>query len=252
MRVGCCVSGPDGIDALEGAGADFCELPVARAIAVEDAAFERLAARLAAGGVPVAACNVLLPAGLPVVGPDVDAGALDRHLELALRRMARLGVGMLVVGSGAARTVPAGFDRELAMAQFAAFLADVAERAEALGIVVVLEPLRTAETNLLNTVGEGAAFLREREVGPARLLADLYHMVEEREPLAALAGAADLLAHAHVAGPGRRPPAAGDVRPFLHALREAGYAGDCSIECSWNDVASEAGPAVLAVREAAG
>jgi sugar phosphate isomerase/epimerase len=192
--------------------------------------------------VPALACNVFLPAKLKVVGPEVDADALAGYVETALARMERVGAGVLVVGSGGARAVPDGFDREGALEQFAGFLREVAVRAASHRVTVVLEPLRPQETNLLNTVAESAAFLRERDAGPARLLADLYHMREQGEAMDVLGQTVDLLAHVHVAGVGRGAPApdAQDIEPFVRARRDAGYAGDCSIECSWKDFAAEA------------
>src|SRR5262249_29958330 len=136
------------------------------------------------------------------------------------------------------------------LGQFEGFLREVAVRAADHGVVVVLEPLRPAETNLLNTVAESAAFLRERDTGPARLLADLYHMREQAEPLDVIAEAVDRLACTHVAGVGRGAPTAdaADLAPFLSALRSAGYAGDCSIECRWTEFATEAPVALEHVR----
>src|SRR5215472_2068249 len=253
MRLGCCISGDDQLAPLVGC-ADYCELPVAKALMESDDGFERLAGHLAAGPVPARACNVFLPATLKVVGPAVDAGALDGYVATALARMERLGAGVLVVGSGGARTVPDGFDHERALEQFAGFLRDVAVRAADHGVTVVLEPLRPAETNLLNTVSESAAFLRERDMGPARLLADLYHIREQGEAMDVLGDAADLLAHTHVAGVGRGGPApdAEDLEPFLRALHDAGYAGDCSIECNWKNFAAEAPAALAHTRAVAG
>jgi sugar phosphate isomerase/epimerase len=254
MRLGCCISGGDQLAVLEGAGAGYCELPVARALMESDEAFEQLAARLGESPVPALACNVFLPGGLKVVGPDVDAARLQRYVETALARMERIGAGVLVVGSGAARTVPEGFDRERALAQFEGLLREVARRGAGHGVTVVLEPLRPAETNLLNTVAESAAFLSERDAGPARLLADLYHMREQGESLDVLGATVDLLAHVHVAGVGRgRPgPDAEDLEPFLRELCRAGYAGDCSIECGWKDFAAEAPLGLEHMRVAAG
>jgi sugar phosphate isomerase/epimerase len=246
MRVGCCIAGEDQLAVLEGSPAEYCELPVARALMEDDGAFERLAARLDGSRVPARAANVFLPGGLMVVGPTVDADRLRRYAATALARMERLGIGVLVVGSGGARTVPDGFDRERALDQFERFLREVAAAAAGHGVVVALEPLRPAETNLLNTVAESAAFLRERHTGPARLLADLYHMREQGEPPDVLADAVDLLAHTHVAGVSRGAPGpdTADLEPFLRSLHGAGYRGDCSIECRWNDFAAQA-PAAL-------
>ncbi|HXM57903.1 MAG TPA: TIM barrel protein, partial [Candidatus Dormibacteraeota bacterium] len=195
MRLGCCISEEAQLAVLERAAAQFCELPVARALMAEDGGFERLASRLEASEVPARASNVFLPGDLRVVGPSVDADRLDEYVGTALRRMERLGIGVVVIGSGAARTVPEGFDRERALEQFARLLRDVAARGADHGVTVALEPLRPQETNLLNTVAESAAFLHEREVGPARLLADLYHMREQGESFDVLGEVVDLLAH---------------------------------------------------------
>src|SRR5262245_61679565 len=142
MRVGCCIGGEDQLAVLEGASAAYCVLPVARALMDEEGAFERLAARVASGRGPARAANVFLPGGLMVVGPEVDAERLRTYADTALARMERLGIGVLVVGSGGARTVPEGFDRERALDQFEGFLREVAVRAADHGVVVVLEPLR--------------------------------------------------------------------------------------------------------------
>ena len=252
MRLGCCITREDQLGALEG-WADYCELPVAQALMGSDEAFDRLEAGLAASSVPARASNVFIPSQRKVVGPDVDSSGLRDYVQCAVDRMERLGIRVLVVGSGAARAIPEGFDRERALEQFEAFLREVAVRAADHGVTVALEPLRPQETNLLNTVAESAGFIRERDVGPALLLADLYHMREQQEPLEVLAETAGLLAHVHVAGVGRgRPgPEAQDLEPFLRALREAGYGGDCSIECSWNDYAAEAPRALEHMRAVA-
>jgi sugar phosphate isomerase/epimerase len=253
MRLGCCISTAEQLAVLERCGADFCELPVARALMDGEEAFEELARRLGASPVPARACNVFLPGGLRIVGPDVDEPALGRYVETALQRMERLRVQVLVVGSGAARTVPGGFERDRALEQLEGFLRGLAAHAAPRGLTVALEPLRARETNLMNTVAESAEFLRARDAGGTRLLADLYHMREQGEPLGALVEAAGLLAHAHVAGVARRRPGpdAEDLEPFLRRLREAGYGGDCSIECTWADFPAEAPEAVEHMRAAA-
>jgi sugar phosphate isomerase/epimerase len=252
MRLGCCISADDQLPPLEGA-ADYCELPVARALMESDEVFQRWAARMEGGPLPALACNVFLPPKLKVVGPEVDDAALAGYVATALERMERLGAGVLVVGSGGARAVPGGFDRGRALDQFAAFLRGVAVQAAGRGVTVVLEPLRPQETNLLNTVAESAAFLRERDMGPTRLLADLYHMREQGEAMDVLGETVDLLAHVHVAGVGRGAPAADatDLEPFLRALHDAGYAGDCSVECNWKDFAAEARGAMDHMRSVA-
>jgi len=87
-----------------------------------------------------------------------------------------------------------------------------------------------------------------------RVVADLFHIMLEEESLEVVREHAGRVAHAHVADSGRRPPGQGDwpLRAFLASLREGGYRGAVSIECTWADLASEAAPALAAVREADG
>ena len=82
------------------------------------------------------------------------------------------------------------------------------------------------------------------------MLADLYHLEVEHEPLAHVLAAGPLLAHAHVAGGGRRAP---DVpgynyAGFMAALRAAGYDRRISAECSWEDLESQAAGALAFMR----
>jgi sugar phosphate isomerase/epimerase len=118
---------------------------------------------------------------------------------------------------------------------------------------VALEPLHSEETNLLTSLAEAAGFLRDRHLDGVGLTADLWHMECEDEQVDALDGLGDLVAHAHVAAAERLAPGrTGDhIEEFLGRLRQCGYAGACSIECRWSDLAAEAPVAVARVREAA-
>ena len=69
-------------------------------------------------------------------------------------------------------------------------------------------------------------------------------MLRENEGPDALVDAGPLLRHVHIAEKDRRTPpgvAGDDFRPYLRALRRAGYAGDISIECRWDDLAASCG-----------
>jgi sugar phosphate isomerase/epimerase len=253
MRIGCCISDLEQLPVLQAAGADQCELQVVRLAAASDSDFEHLARALSESAVQAHACNVLLPGELAVVGDSVDEARIAAYLERAMPRLQRLGVRLVVVGSGRSRTVPAGFDHRRALDQFESFLRRAAGIAGGHGVVLALEPLRRAETNLINRVTEGQAFLCERGLDQVQLLADLYHMREEGEPLEVVAGCAHLLAHVHVAGAGRRPPgpADADLAELVARLQAAGYDAGCSVECRWSDFASEAPDALAHLRRLA-
>jgi D-psicose/D-tagatose/L-ribulose 3-epimerase len=251
--IGCC-AGSDDIPALERTpGLDFIELPVAKALTGSSDEFEQLADLIERSNLAARAANVFLPATLRVVGPDASTDQLSAYAEAALDRARRLGVAVLVFGSGASRTVPAGFPRQRALDQFEDAVRVVNEHASSRGVTLAVEPLHSEETNLLNSVGEAARFLSDRRLDGIRLVADLWHMECEGEDLAVIDRLGDVIAHAHVAAAGRLAPgqAADRIEEFLRHLRQSRYGGACSIECKWSDLASELPGAVTRVREAA-
>ncbi len=254
MKLGCCISGFDQVAAVEAAKADYYELPVATTVMADgEAGRAAFLAGIAGSHLRPIAYNILFPRTISLVGPSVDRAAVGRYVIEALDRLAAAGGRVVVFGSGRSRAVPDGVDRAGALDELERLLRWTAAEAGRRGVVVALEPLRRAESNVFNSVGECAAFIRERRLEELRLVADSYHMVEEDEPLAAIDAAADLIAHAHIADSARRPPGQGhyDLAAFLSRLRAAGYGGDCSIECTWTDFASEVAPSVAAVRRAA-
>jgi D-psicose/D-tagatose/L-ribulose 3-epimerase len=82
------------------------------------------------------------------------------------------------------------------------------------------------------------------------VVADLYHIMLEEEPLTALTEFGPRIGHAHIADSGRRAPGLGDwpLQEFLHGLRSGGYRGAVSLECVWQDFAAELPRALEHVR----
>jgi sugar phosphate isomerase/epimerase len=120
------------------------------------------------------------------------------------------------------------------------------------GLAIAIEPLRSAESNIITRVSE-AARLAEWVAHPTvRVLADLFHMAEEGESPLAVLDAGPLLAHVHVADSGRTPPGEGteDYRAILAALIGAGYDGGVSVECGWRDFGTQQGAALATLRAA--
>jgi sugar phosphate isomerase/epimerase len=242
MRFGCCVS-PDQIDILARAGYDFCELPAGSVLPFEDEAAALPALRrIAAAPLRPEAFNVLVPAQLPMVGPRADLAALQAYLRRAFGRMAQLGGVVVVLGSGGARRIPDGMPREQALDQLAAALALAGDEAARAGIVLALEHLNRGETNVFNSLAECQSFLEQRGLRGLQLLADIYHLELEHEPLAHVTAAGPLLAHVHVAGGGRRAPDVPgyDYSGFMAALHVTGYDRRISAECGWDDLEAQA------------
>ena len=253
MRFGCCVSTPEQIAILAREGYDFCELPASSVQPFEeDAAAEPALLALERAPLRAESFNVLVPARLPLVGPDADQAALRSYLHRAFGRMVRLGGQVAVLGSGGARRIPDGYPRDKALSQLAAAVALAVDEAGVAGITLALEHLNRSETNTVNSVAEAQSFIaQDRLVDRGlRLLVDLHHLEVEHEPLEQVRAGADWIAHVHVADGGRRQPGAGgyDYAGFMRVLRECNYDRRISAECQWADLAAQAGPALAYMR----
>jgi D-psicose/D-tagatose/L-ribulose 3-epimerase len=243
MSLGLCLKVAD-LELAQGAGYDYVELSASEVNALGDAEFQTLVARVKASPIPVRAANVFLPGTLKVTGPQLDVARQTEHVERTLGRLSALGVETLVFGSGKAREVPEGFSREEAFAQLVAFGRLAAEAASRKGIVVVLEPLRRQETNIINTAGEGLKLVDAVDRPAFQIMVDFYHLTLEGEDPAVLVTAGRRLRHIHVANPdGRvfpRVETEAAYAPFFARLREIGYTGGVSVEAGTKDLPGDA------------
>lgn len=240
---------------LRDAGCDYYEPGVARAVMAGDAAsFDDDLARWFSGGLEPRSANTFVPGDLPVVGPAVDEAAIEAYFKEAVRRARALGLETIVFGSGGARRIPEGFDRGEATEQFAAALRLAAEVASP-DITIAAEHLRKAETNLMNSLAEAAELVAGVGAENLALVVDIYHLLEEHEDVGVVRDAGRYIRHVHVSSPARQAPSDADVETLLSlfaVLAEIGYDRRCSIECRWDDLATQAAPALEAVRSAAG
>lgn len=255
MRFGICASYL-AVAALDSITFDYFEESVQRFLAPErpQEEFEEQLRAARALPIPVEAANVLLPSDLKLVATPtqrVDHARIERYIKTALARAEQAGIRVIVFGSGVARAAPPDGDRADAARQIGEHLARWGAWAREHGVTFALEPLRYEETNVLNTVAEGAALIERVGSPGARLLADTYHMACNGESPDDLASIAPLLAHVHVAerqdraAPGTHGE---DLRPYFAALRRGGYDARISIECDWRDFAAQAGPAIATLR----
>jgi sugar phosphate isomerase/epimerase len=147
--------------------------------------------------------------------------------------------------------VPDGFPMEEAQIQLADFLDVAGDAAKQYGLKVAIEPLNRKESNVINSVAEALELAIAVGRPEVRVLADLYHIDEEQEPLSHVADAGPWMLHTHTADTGRYRPGSGsyDNLGFMRALLNAGYDGRMSVECSWGDFAAEAPLALEFLRE---
>ncbi len=222
-----------GLDYLEAAVSSFL-IPEA---SEEDFAANR--SQALASEPPIRTANGFFPSDIILVGPNADPDRAVRYAETAIRRASEIGIEILVLGSSRSRSIPEGFDRAAAEAQFVDFLKRIAPAAEQYGVIVALEPLQASETNFINTVREGAEIARRTGSKNICVIADLFHMMRMQESPEDIVEARDKLVHCHVAELANRtaPGVDGDdFTPYLRALKEIHYTGRMSFECSWQDI----------------
>ncbi|MGN6200108.1 sugar phosphate isomerase/epimerase family protein [Humibacter sp.] len=182
---------------------------------------------------------VLAPGSVPLIGMESRLDEARRYFDEVfplLGEVAEPGA-KVVFGSGRSRTAPDGLAKEAALAQLADVVRAARDAAAAAGLRVMLEPLNTGETNLINSIGEASDFLDSFEIDGVPIVADLYHIVLAGEPLESIVDHAAKIGHTHIADGGRRYLGTGGWpwREFLATLQLAGYDGSVSLECNWGD-----------------
>jgi sugar phosphate isomerase/epimerase len=253
MKFGVCADLAAG-HALGRAGFDFIELNVQNHLKplAPDSEFIPILKQIQACPIPCSAANCFVPGVLKITGPDVHLDKLAAYASVTFARAQQAGIQTIVFGSGGARQIPEGFDRNRAWSQLVEFGRRIGPLAHKRGVTVAVEPLNRKETNVLNSVAEGARYVREVNHPSVRLLADSFHWGMESESLEAIVAAGPLLRHVHVATfPPREPPGVGtcDLAPFFGALKKSGYDGAVSMECGWADLPAQA-PQALATLKA--
>ncbi len=233
---------------------DFIEGHVVNFLTPEapDADFAPRAAALKTCGYPMPAANVLLPAALKCSGPDIDYARLDLYAQTVFRRCKEIGMTLIVFGSAGARMVPAGFPLAQGFEQYVDVLRQFGPLAEENGVTIVVEPLNRGECNLVNTVLEGAEAVRRADQRSVKLLVDIFHMLRNGESPDDIVKVGPLIRHAHVAeNKDRAAPGVNgeNFRPFLRALRRAGYNDRLALEPIWTDLPNQIGPALTELRK---
>lgn len=205
---------------------------------------------------PVQAFNVFVASSVRVTGPEVDLDRVRTYVDRAVRRAQSVGGKVIVFGSGGARNIPEGFDREKAWAQLVQFCNICADYLQGTGVTLAIEPLNHNESNVVNTYLEGVRLAKDtNRPNEVKVLADIYHFMVDSEPLDNILQAPEWLAHVHLADSGRRNPGSGSypLQRWFDILREVDYQGMASVECRWgDDFAQESAESLAFLRPLAG
>lgn len=226
-------------------GYDYIELPLAPIAQLSQNEFEDALKKLNQSGLPCLACNVFLPGSISVVGPNANQGICAQYAEKALSRAAALGAKIVVFGSAGSRNIPACFSYQRALVQIRDFAILAADAAKKYDITVLMEPLNSTESNVINKVSEAMMMAMAVNHPHFKVLADTYHMEIEKESLFALKIAGSELRHVHVSTLlGRKIPLISDkelLTSLFAMLHSINYEGNISVEAGFRkDQASEA------------
>jgi len=201
VKFGVCVSVED-IAAAERAGYEYVELTVTNVVPeIGEAEFEALKKRLHGFGISPEAWRRFIPTEIPLVGQDVNFASITHFVRTTLGRIGELGGKVVVFGSPGARNIPEGFPRDRAHHQLIHFLQMAADVAAENNIIVVIEPILRRNCNLLNSVSEAVALAQQLDRPEIKVLADLFHMTAESEPVGAITEAGEHLYHVHMPVP---------------------------------------------------
>lgn len=175
------------------------------------------------------------PKDLHVTTPDNAARERSwAHVRYLVDLCADLGPGgVMVFGSPKQRSSTGGSSREEATCRLVEGLAGVAPYAVERGVTVLLEALPEPDTDVVTTLDEAAAIVRQIDSPGLRTMFDSHNAVKEAEPHAALVERHfDLIRHVHLNEMDGRHPGTGtyDFKPVLQVLGKRGYQGWLSVE----------------------
>lgn len=250
MRFGVCAPISDAAMMAE-IGFEYLEVTAAGLANLPEEEFARFCEENAAAPIHAEAANLLFPGEVRLTGDDADWGVITEYIERVMARLGKAGISVVVFGSSGSRRVPEGFSRETAWEQLVKVGKKLGETGEKYGVTVALEPLRSAETNIINTQGEGLRLVRDVNHPHFKLLCDYYHLSVEGGTPADVEVCGNALVHIHIAKPDDRktmyPGDGADYASFFAALRRMGYDARISFEGDAGKEREKTLPPALAV-----
>ncbi|MBQ9264006.1 MAG: sugar phosphate isomerase/epimerase [Clostridia bacterium] len=245
MKIGFCAK-PDQIDQVAAAGFDYIEPPVNYLAGLTEEDFSACLNKVKAASIPCLSFNLLFPKTMALLAPETTDAQIAEYLNGALARVRCMGGRIAVFGSGKSRNRPADMPYDAAFRRLAQVTRLTGEMAEKYEVTVVIEPLNRSETNMINSLGEGACLVAVVNHPCVKLLADYYHVAVERHPIEDIERLSGIT-HAHIAAEiGRRIPLEADegYQRMFAAMKRTGYQGMLSIEGKSDDLAAD-GPVAV-------
>jgi sugar phosphate isomerase/epimerase len=185
----------------------------------------------------------------------VDRAKVDAHLGKGLPRLARLGLKYVVFNSGPARKAPDDLPPAQARKQLVEFSRRFAREARKHKLTVLLEPLRSTDTNQVTKVAEAVEVVRAVGQPNFQVLADWSFMHIQKDDASELAKARGRLATSGWPSPAPAPTRSARTPPeydaLFAALAKMRYRGGLSVHARTDNFFADAPEALRFLRERA-
>jgi D-psicose/D-tagatose/L-ribulose 3-epimerase len=219
---------------ISAAGFDDVEFPLCLIAGLSDGAFAALKGMLTVLSLKATVCTHFFPDDMPLTGPQQDRKALEGYLTHALDRAAQLGIRKVVFASLPAWQIPVGFSRQEGYDRLAALLNELLiPSCVQYDMLILIEPLRKAVCNLINTLTDGMALVNRVNSPAVRLVADGFHIISNGEDTRQISDYARSIEHVHLAEAARALPVRGyskELESVLAHLQAIGYDKTISFE----------------------
>jgi D-psicose/D-tagatose/L-ribulose 3-epimerase len=255
--IGWCIRATAGAFAdAKSAGFEYVELAFQDVLGLSDTEFAALRAQLNTSGLDAFSGYNAIPADIQLVGPGINEPLQDRHIEHVLRRAKALEVEYIIFNAGASWRVPDGVPPEKAFADLVGFSQRFAGAAHNAGIGVLVEPLRSTDTNMITTISEAVRLVEAVDRPNFALMVDYSFLRIQKDDVSALLDARSYLRHVHIANPegGRTypmDPGESDYASFFRVLKEIGYRGRMSVHARTSAFGTDAPRAIAFLRSQA-
>ena len=235
MKYGVCC-GFDMIDTVEKCGFDYIEVNALSIASMDETQYNQCFEIVKASSLTVEAACVLFPGEMRLTGDGVNLFAIEHYLHDLFPKLKKLGIDIVVFGSGNSRKYPDNFTYEKAYNQLIQVGEILGKHAYNNGLTVTLEPLNIGETNIINKLQEGMSLVNDVALPSFMLLADWYHCVAENDTGYNIIKCGEFIRHTHIASPVKRinptPNDEGRYEDFFNALNKINYNTRVSFEGS--------------------
>ena len=224
-------------------GFDYVELPLNTVALMDKEKFSTLQAQLVENKIPCTVCNCFMPSDIKMTGDEYNPNIFEKYVKTAVERAKALGCRKLVLGSGASRNIPSGYDSDAAYRQFDERIDFIVRELEKNGMQLELEHLNRLESNIMTSFDETTAFVDKKANPQLKSILDYFHFAIGNENTKLITERCELIGHIHFARPlGRVFPEMADMAELYHIIKiisDIGYDDTFSMECTFPDMEQE-------------